>query len=404
MSALEVGRLTAEGDHHVGGVPGLLLRIKGGSRVWVLRAMVGDARMNIGLGPFPEVPLAKAREAAKDRREKIRCGDVAELTRRQVQRKVVLAAAAAMNFKTAAAEYIEAMRPSWKNEKHGDQWTNTLETYAYPVIGDLSIPDIGTDHILQIIKPMWSGKTETASRVRGRIESVIDYYAAHNRVTISNPARWKGHLEKLLPKKTKVARVKHHTAIHWKDAPVAFKIISGRRGVAAKALMGVIFTACRVSELIGMRKGEIFWDEALWIAPAERVKGGTDHERDHYIPLSAQMIELLRSMGADEGAPDELVFTSSQRNRAGEELTDAALLQVMKKNGIESTTHGWRSTFKDWAGECGAWPNELSEMALAHTIENKAEAAYRRGDMLERRRPMMQQWADYLTKVTASGA
>lgn len=392
MSALQVARLKEEGDHHVGGVDGLLLRIKGNSRVWVLRVRVDGRRPNIGLGSFPAVGLAQARESARQKVEQIRLGNREGLTVRQVKARAAAERAKVMTFKEAAKAMILSMKPGWKNPKHADQWTSTLETYAYPSIGSLPVPEIATAHLLEILNPIWYTKSETASRVRGRVEAVIDYYAAINHTQIPNPARWKGHLDKLLPKKSKVHKVEHHKAVPWKEAKAAGDIIRARRGIAAKALQAVILSACRYGEVTGMRKGEILWDERLWIVGAERMKA----DRDHYVPLSDQMVTLLKSVGADVGDPGDLVFGSSQKDRAGMELTDSALVQVMKKNGIDATTHGWRSTFRDWAGETTNYPNELCELALAHTIANKAEAAYRRGDMLEKRRPLMQDWADYV--------
>lgn len=392
LSALQVARLTTDGDHHVGGVDGLFLRIKGASRVWVLRVRINGKRPNIGLGPFPTIGLAQARDAARQKHAQIRSGDLEGLTARAVKRQAAADRAKVMTFRVAAKAMIESMRPGWKNPKHASQWTNTLETYAFPKIGDLPIPEIATAQVLEILNPIWYTKAETAGRVRGRIESVIDYYAAINHTQIPNPARWKGHLDKLLPKKSKVHKVEHHKAVPWKDAKNAGDIIMARRGVAAKALQAVMLTAARSGEVTGMVKGEIVWDERIWIISAVRMKV----ERDHYVPLSDQAIELLKSVGADRGDPGELVFGSSQKDRSGLELTDTALGQVMKKNGIDATTHGWRSTFRDWAAESTDYAHELCEMALAHTIPNKAEAAYRRGDMLEKRRPLMQDWADYV--------
>lgn len=394
LSALQVGRIKDEGDHQVGGVPGLLLRIKGNSRIWVLRVRVGSRRQNIGLGSLDVVSLAQARELARQKRQAIDAGQHEGLTRLAAKRARVEAAGPRILFRDAARECINARRPEWKNAKHAEQWSNTLETYAHPIIGDLDVPAITVDHVMRILEPIWLTKTETASRVRGRVEAVIDYANVRYRLGIENPARWKGHLEVLLPARSKVAPVEHHEAVPWKAAPAAAKVIWARRGISAKALQALILSACRVNEVLGMRRGEVLVKERLWIVPADRMKW----PRDHFVPLSRQLLELLQDIGL-EGDPAGLVFASSQRNRAGLELSQDALRQVMIKNHVQGTPHGWRSTFKDWASEATEYPNELSEMALAHTIENKAEAAYRRGDLLERRRPMMQAWADYVTGV-----
>jgi integrase len=246
--------------------------------------------------------------------------------------------------------------------------------------------------VLQVLEPIWYEKPETASRVRGRIESVIDYVAARHNLQIQNPARWKGHLDKLLPKKAKVKKVVHHKAVPWKDAAEVCAKIMARRGVAAQALQAVILTAARHSEVTGMRKSELLLEERIWIIPSERMK----IPRDHFVPISDQFLALLLSVGAGEGNPDDLVFGSSQKQRKGQELSENTLTKVMQNNDIDATTHGWRSTFRDWAAETTHYPNELCEIALAHTIPNKAEAAYRRGDMLEKRRPLMQDWANYV--------
>jgi len=395
LSALAVARLKDEGDHQVGGVAGLMLRIDGNSRAWVLRIRLDGRRRNLGLGPYPEVTLAQARDLAREKRNRVRTGSTEQLSRRDEARHAKAVAVQAMTFKQAGKAYIEAMQPTWKNEKHAQQWENTLTTYAYPMIGGEVVPTISTAMVLDVLKPIWYTKPETASRVRGRIEAVIDFYAAVNHLKMNNPARWKGLLDKLLPHKAKVKKVQHHKAVPWRSAPDAAKVIQGRRGIAAKALQAVILTACRHSEVTGMVKGEIDWQAGLWVIPAERMKV----PRDHVVPMSTQLVALLKSVGADQGAADELVFASSQASRQGAQLADTSLVKVMRDHSIDATTHGWRSTFKDWASEATTYPNELSEMALAHAIENKAEAAYRRGDLVEKRRPLMQEWADYVLPI-----
>jgi integrase len=391
LTALQVARIRDEGDHHVGGVPGLLLRVAGQSRVWVLRVRVNDVRRNIGLGPYPATSLLQAREKAREKRAAIDSGDGAPLTKAEARKARLVQAAAAVTFKEAAQSLIKSRRAEWKNPKHAQQWEKTLADYAYPKLGAVAVPDLDVELIMQVLEPIWLTKTETASRLRGRIEAVIDYACVKHSIKMDNPARWKGHLDVLLPKKSKVAPVEHHEAVPWKDARKAVDVIRGARGIAALALQATLLTACRTNEVLGMRKGDVIVGEALWIIPAERMK----IPRDHYVPLSRQALALLQAVGLD-GRPDELVFTSSQKSRAGQELSDGAMLQVMKKNGVAGTPHGWRSTFRDWAGEATGYANELCELALAHTIANKAEAAYRRGDMLEKRRPLMQEWADYV--------
>jgi integrase len=394
LTALQVARIKEQGDHHVGGVPGLLLRVAGQSRVWVLRARVNEVRRNIGLGSYPATSLLQAREKAREKRAAIDAGDGAPLTKTEARKARLAQVAAAVTFKEAAQSLIKSRRAEWKNLKHAQQWENTLADYAYPKLGEVAVPDLDVAMIMGVLEPIWLTKTETASRLRGRIEAVIDYACVKHSIKMDNPARWKGHLDVLLPKKSKVAPVEHHEAVPWKKAREAVDVIHGARGIAAKALQATLLTACRTNEVLGMRKGDVIVSEALWIIPAERMK----IPRDHYVPLSRQALQLLQAVGLD-GKPDELVFTSTQKSRAGQELSDGAMLQVMKKNGIAGTPHGWRSTFRDWAGEATGYANELCELALAHTIANKAEAAYRRGDMLEKRRPLMQEWADYVMPV-----
>jgi integrase len=391
MSALDVGRLREDGDHQVGGVPGLLLRIKGNSRQWVLRMRVGAERRNISLGTFGMLTLGQARDAARKRRVEIDGGLVELVTRTQQRKATAVARAARALFKAEALELIKSRRATWKNQVHAEQWSNTLETYAYPKLGALAVADITVADVLEVLRLIWYGKPETASRVRGRIEAVIDYANVKHGLKIENPARWRGNLDVLLPHKAKVRKVKHHKAVDWREAADMCRKIMARRGIATKALQAVILTAVRYSEVTGMVWGELALDEALWIIPAARMKAGG---RDHYVPLSRQVVALLRSMG--EGRPDDLVFGSTQSGRKGLLLSENSLTKVMQDNGIDATTHGWRSTFRDWAAESTAYPNELCEMALAHVVANKAEAAYRRGDMLERRRPLMQDWADYV--------
>jgi integrase len=395
LSALVVGRIKEDGDHHVGGVPGLLLRVKGPSRVWVLRIRTDDRRVNLGLGTYPAVSLAAARDKARERRKQIEAG--AEVLTRSDRRLVALAAIEAAKplvlFRQAAADLLESRKTTWKNVKHGDQWANTLETYAFPTLGDKDVPSITVADVLGALQPIWYTKPETASRVRGRVEAVIDYACVKHQLAMQNPARWKGNLDVLLPIKSKVRRVKHHKAVPWAEAPQAFALVRSRAGVAAKALQAVILSAARHSEVTGMLKREVRLAEKLWVVSSDRMK----YPRDHYVPLSDELADLLRGAGAGGGDPDELVFGSPMPTRKGKPLSENSLIDVLDAVKIDATTHGWRSTFKDWASEATSYANEVSEMALAHTIENKAEAAYRRGDMLEKRRAMMQDWADYLT-------
>lgn len=394
MTALQVGRLREPGDYRVGGVQGLMLRIQGNSRVWVLKVRIGDKRPNIGLGPYPAVSLAQAREKARAKREQLASGESIVITKAQARKVALAEAASAVLFKEAALAMIQAKRVEWSNPKHAQQWTNTLETYAFPVIGSVPVSEIDVAMILQVLEPIWYEKPETASRVRGRIEAAIDYACVKHQLKMDNPARWKGHLDVLLPAKAKVRKVVHHKAVPWRTAREAAMAILRSPGVASRCLMFTLLTGCRSGEALRMNISEVDFDRGVWTIPEERMKA----RREHSVPLSQQALMILAGVTPNA---EGLVFVSSQ-SKTGE-FSDAAMCAVMDRLGIDATTHGWRSTFRDWGSETTEYPNEMLEMALAHTIENKAEAAYRRGDMLERRRPLMQEWADYVMPLpTAS--
>lgn len=390
MTAIQVGRLKAPGDYRVGGVQGLMLRIVGNSRVWVLKVRVGGKRPNIGLGPYPTITLAQAREKARIKREALANGESIVVTQAQARKVAQVAAANAVLFRDAALAMITAKKVEWSSPKHSQQWTNTLETYAFPVIGNVPVPEIDVALVMQVLEPIWYEKPETASRVRGRIEAAIDYACVKHQIKMDNPARWKGHLDVLLPAKAKVRKVVHHKAVPWREARAAAQAILRAQGVASSCLMFTLLTGCRSGEALRMNVSEVDFDRGVWTIPEERMKA----RREHSIPLSQQALMILAGVTPNAQG---LVFVSSQ-SKTGE-FSDAAMCAVMDRLGVDATTHGWRSTFRDWGAETTSYPNELLEMALAHTIENKAEAAYRRGDMLERRRPLMQEWADYVSPL-----
>ena len=389
LGPLEVSRLKAAGEHSVGGVPGLYLRIEGGSRAWLLRYNVDGKRRRMGLGPFPAVPLAAARERARKERSLLDVGldPIAERTLGRERQ----AAKRAMTFSVAMERCIKAKSAEWSNAKHAQQWTNTLTTYAGPVLGELSVADIGTDHIMRVLEPIWLEKTETASRVRQRIEAVLDWATVLKQRTGDNPARWGGHLEVLLPKPSKVATVEHHEAVAISDAADVFARIAAQSGNGPRALLFQILTAARPGEARLAAWDEIDLDAATWIIPAVRMKA----RRPHRVPLSRHALALLATQPRIAGV--NLIFPSTMSKRGQPKaMSDMTLTASMRRLGLSEVPHGWRSTFKDWASEIAGAPTELSEMALAHTIKDKAEAAYRRGDMLERRAPLMQQWADFV--------
>lgn len=385
LSALEVGRLKAEGSYAVGGVQGLYLQIVGGSRAWVLRYLMGQNRRRMGLGSFPGVTLAQAREAARNARSLIRQG-IDPIQDRQAQhQQAAVARAKAMTFDKACKLFIEARAAEWQNAKHRQQWENTLAAYASPHIGSLDVGDIGQPEVMRVLEPIWRNKTETATRLRGRIEQILDWATVRGHRAGDNPARWRGHLDKLLPRPSKFAKVVHHPAVPVADAPDIVHKIQLAEGMGAKALLFQVLTAARSGEVRGATWSEIDLDAAVWSVPAKRMKA----KRPHRVPLSNQAVALLKSLYQYEDC--DLLFPSTRKTP----LSDMSLTAVMRRMKLEAVPHGFRSTFRDWAAESTHYHRDLVEMALAHAIENKVEAAYRRGDMLAKRGPLMQDWADY---------
>lgn len=392
VGALEMRRdtkFTKPGLHSVGEVAGLALQVSAsGARSWVLRVMTGGKRRDMGLGGYPDVTLAGAREAARAARAKIKEG-IDPITEAKAARSAARAAhATAVPFERAGRLYIEAHEPGWRNAKHGQQWRNTLETYAYPVIGDVLVRDVSLPQVLAVLEPIWRTKTETASRLRGRIESVLDWAAARGYRDGLNPARWRGHLDKLLPAPSKVMKPEHHAALPAAEVGAFMQALRKAEGMGARALEFVILTAARSGEVRGATWPEIDMDAAVWTVPGERMKAG----KEHRVPLSPAALALLRALPRMAGT--ELVFPAPR----GGPLSNMTLAAVLRRMGVAAVPHGFRSTFRDWAGESTNYPNEVCEMALAHAIGNKAEAAYRRGDLFEKRRRLMNDWAAFCAK------
>lgn len=392
LGAKAVKEKVEPGLHAVGTVAGLHLQVlASGARTWILRATVGAKRRDMGLGGYPDVTLAEAVEKARAARALIEQG-VDPIEQRRATKSALLAEQGrSISFREAAERYISAHQAGWKNAKHAQQWSNTLEAYAFPTLGGLMVGDVTVSHVIGILEPIWAEKTETASRVRNRIELVLDWAAARGYRTGVNPARWRGHLDKLLPKPSKVARRDHFAAVPLNEAASTLAQIRAVQGMGARALEFAILTAARSGEVRGATWGEFDIPGACWTIPGERMKAG----REHRIPLSAAALAILSALPA--GQADEVVFPGA---RSGRPLSDMSLSAVMRRIGSKAVPHGFRSTFRDWASERTAYPQEVAEMALAHTISNKAEAAYRRGDLFEKRRQMMAAWAEFLADTT----
>lgn len=387
LSALQVSRLLEAGHHAVGGVTGLYLYVTAtGARSWVLRIEVGKKRKHMGLGGFPSVTLAMAREQARMARSEFRAGLDPIAARRKAVSKRLAEQLNAVTFESAAKAYIDAHGDTWKNPKHRAQWSATLATYAFPVIGNLQTAHVTQAHVLAVLEPIWKTKNETAARLRGRIEAVLDWATVRGYREGENPARWKGRLDKLLPAPAKIQKTVHRKALPIDAVPQFMRDLRDKEGVTARALEFVVLTAARSGEVRGATWGEIDLDAAVWVVPGDRMKAG----REHRVPLCTQAVELLKKMPRFVG--NEHVFPSPR----GKVLSDMALLAVMRRMEVDAVPHGFRSTFRDWVGERTDYPRELAEQALAHTLENKVEAAYRRGDALEKRRTMMQKWSDFL--------
>lgn len=401
LGSLAVSRLTKTGWNAVGGVTGLGLQItETGSRAWVLRITVGNKRRAIGLGSYPTVLLAEARDRARQARAQIRDGVDPVVERKKAKDAIAASQAKAVTFEMLAAQYIKSREASWSNAKHAAQWAATLATYAYPVIGHRLVSEINENDVLRVLEApigpegetFWNSKTETASRVRQRIEAVLDYGAVKKLRDGENPARWKGKLSAALPDRAKVQKVQHHAAMKFGDVPSFMTRLRSVQGQGARALEFAILTAARSGEVRGMKWPEVDLDQCLWTIPASRMKAG----REHRVPLSEAAVQVLQSQTKIDGC--DLVFPSTKKTA----LSDMTLTAVLRRMGLEYTAHGFRSSFRDWTAEMTTYPNHVAEQALAHTIGDKVEAAYRRGDLLKQRRRLMDDWAAYLGHPTTS--
>jgi len=395
--AKRLAAVTANGMHKVNdgpGLHGLYLQVAGPkARSWVYRYTRGGRMRDLGLGSAFLFSLAEAAAAADEARKIHSEGGDPVAERKAAKVAARLEQAKDITFKTVAEEYVAAHLPGWKNGKHATQWTSTLATYVYPQIGALPIQAIDVAMVLDIIRPLWIPKTETASRIRGRIEMIIDYATPQYRVG-DNPAAWKI-LKSKLPRREKIAKVEHHAALPYAEIPAFMADLRTRTSISAKALELTILCALRTSEALGAAWDEMDLEAGTWTIPGERMKAG----KEHRIPLAARALEILHDLaGRREGA---MVFPGQ---RIGKPLTGASMSKMLDlMNRSDLTIHGFRSTFKDWASETTNFANEISEAALAHAIDTRVEAAYRRGDLFEKRRRLMDAWSNYCTKRSHTG-
>ncbi|MGY8812721.1 MAG: tyrosine-type recombinase/integrase [Pseudomonadales bacterium] len=392
LKSKQVENLAEPGTYEDGN--GLRLVVsKTGRKSWVFRYQINSKRREMGLGKYPGRSLENARNDAADARRQISAGtdpiEAANAEREAKQAAAMIEAAKKITFDNVAADYIAAHRPGWKNAKHAQQWENTLNTYASPFIGKLSPGDIATEHVLKVLQPIWTTKPETASRVRNRIELVLDAAKARRLREGENPARWRGHLDKLLPKREKVQAVKHHAALPWSELPAFMAKLRKMDKVTFKAMQMTILTACRTSEVLGATWDEIDLKARVWTVPAERMK----MRKEHRVPLADALVALLEQLSRHDDNPH--LFPGM---KAGKPLSNMAMLMGLRHiKRTDLTMHGFRSTFRDWAGECTPHPRDVCEQALAHSLGNAVEAAYRRGDLFEKRRALMDDWAYYIT-------
>lgn len=389
---------------------GLYLQVtNAGSKSWLYRYQLNGKRRWAGVGAVADVPAKIARIKAAEMRITVANG-IDPIDQKQANKKIAIAnaakeAARSVTFRNLAEDYIEQNKAGWKNKKHVQQWENTLDTYVYDVIGHLAPADVTTEHVLKILKDIWLTKTETATRIRGRLEVILSYAKIKGYRSGDNPAAWKNHLDHVLPQPSKVAPHKHHPALPFSRIAEFMKALSATDSVAASCLQFTILTACRSIESLECRWGEIDLDNKIWIVPPERMK----MKREHRVPLTDGLIRILAHR--KQTKVNEYVFPGQKENRP---LSNMAMTNIIRrmhdvlrkcevdagnppkgwsdKDGSIITTHGFRSTFRDWAAEVTNYPGEMAEIQLAHAVSNPVEAAYRRGDMFDKRRSMLDDW------------
>lgn len=389
LAAVEVKRLTETGLYAVGGVAGLNLRVYDtGARCWVLRTRKSGKRRDYGLGGFPDVTLAQARERARETLDKIRKGECPITERRAREAADKVADAKRLTFEQAARQYHETKSDEFRNAKHKADWIRTLERHAFATIGGLPVADVDLPHVLKVLEPIWKNKTETATRVRQRIESVLSWATVREYRSGENPARWKGNLSEVLSSPKKIKTVTHHRALPWQQVPEFMKALRKREGMGARALEFIILTAARSGEVRGMTWAEIDLNARVWTVPGERIKAG----KTHRVPLSDDAVRLLEKLPRFEGS--EYVFPAPR----GGMLSDMSISAVTKRMAVDAVPHGFRSSFKDWCRSCTAYADEVSELALAHVNSDATRAAYARDELLPQRARLMTDWARYINE------
>jgi integrase len=386
LSAVQIRNLSQPGLYHDGG--GLYLQVSpAGAKSWIYKYMLDGHAREMGLGPTSIISLGEARTRTGEAR-KMRLDGIDPIEARKAKRHATrLEAAKSVTFDACAAAYVDAHKAGWQNIKHQDQWRNTLKTYASPVFGALSVQAVDVGLVLKALEPIWHDKPETASRVRGRIEAVLDWATVRGYRSGENPARWRGHLDKLLPSRGKIRKVEHHAALPYRDLPVFMTDLREQDGIAARALEFLILTATRTGEVIGARWDEFDLEEGLWTIPPVRMKAG----KEHRVPLSATAAGIIWKL--EKLRVGEFVIPGQRLTKP---ISNMAMLKVLERMGRgDLTAHGFRSTFRDWVAEQTNFPHEVAEMALAHAVGDKVEAAYRRGDLFEKRRELMEAWAKF---------
>jgi integrase len=395
LSALAVSRAKTRG--YLGDGGGLYLQVSAsGSKSWVFRFKDHGRLREMGLGPLHTVGLAEARKRAAACRQMRLDGTDPIAVKKAGKLKAKLEAARALTFRQCAEAYIEAHKAGWQNAKHAAQWPSTLKTYAYPVFGGLPVQAVDVALIAKVLEPIWKAKTETASRLRGRIERVLDWATVRGYRQGDNPARWRGHIDQLLPARSRVQRVQHHAALPYAEIGQFMAALREQESTSALALEFLILTATRTAEVIGATWSEVDLDAALWTIPPERMKA----KKEHRVPLSKQTLAILRRLHKHRAG--EFVFMGA---RPGKPLSNMALLTLLERVGhADLTVHGFRSTFRDWAAERTNFPREVAEHALAHSLPDKVEAAYRRSDLFEKRCQMMEVWSRYCATIETRGS